>query len=68
MKKQIIIKDWKYSSGVACNKVTSEIIYEKKIDGHFEYFSFDNKYIGRYNSDVSLFRDGLILVVLDPEY
>jgi len=68
MKKRIVIKDWKYSLGVACNKVTSEIIYEKKVDDHFEYFTFDNKYIGRYNSDVSLFRDDLNLVVLDSEY
>jgi len=68
MKIQIEIKDWKYINHIAKHKENSQSLIEKFIDGHFEYYDQNDIYIGRYNSDTSLFKDGLILAVLDSEY
>ena len=49
------------------HKDTGEIIWEHKDGDHFVYFNNKNEYIGRYNSDTSIFYDGIVLVVLDSE-
>lgn len=69
MKTRIEIKDWKSIDKKTYKNINAgQIIIEKKCKDHFEYFSPDEEYLGRYNSDYSLFKDDLILVVIDSEY
>lgn len=69
MKTHIDIKKWKsIDKNTYKNEDTGKVIIEKKCKDHFEYFSNDDEYLGRFNSDISLFKDGLVLVVIDSEY
>ena len=75
MKTNIKVKDWIRSYNESSNftwknKLTGEVISEQysKEKKCFEYFDKNHEYIGHYNSDISLFNDDLILIVLDSKY
>ena len=66
MKTRIEISDYK-KIGKGIYKSNSLTIKEVKYDGYFLYYNQDT-YLGRYNSEIGLFEDGIIVIVLDSEY
>lgn len=72
MKTIIEISDWIKNSIGWINKNTGKVIKEKKCNNKlniwFEYFNENDQYLGRYNSTISMFKDGLMINVLDSQY
>ena len=65
----IEISEWQNTSKGYKNKNTGQIIKEiKKDERWFEYYDFDGKYLGRYNSEYGIFDDDIVLIALNSEY